>query len=77
MIYALLPEHRNRGFVSEMAEDSLRIDLEQLDFPEVIWWTVLTNRASQRVMEKLGFRYEWNVEVAGLGHCIYRLPVVD
>ena len=31
------------------------------------------NLASQRVMEKLGFRYEWDFEFAGLLHRFYRL----
>ena len=43
------------------------------DFPEIGSWTLPTNLASQRVMEKLGFRYERDFEFAGLRHRFYRL----
>jgi RimJ/RimL family protein N-acetyltransferase len=40
---------------------------------EIGSWTLPTNLASQRVMEKLGFRYERDFEFAGLLHRFYRL----
>ena len=43
------------------------------DFPEIGSWTLPINLASQRVMEKLGFRYERDFEFAGLLHRFYRL----
>jgi RimJ/RimL family protein N-acetyltransferase len=36
-------------------------------------YTLDSNRRSQRVLEKLGFGFERNVEHAGLPHRLYRL----
>ena len=40
---------------------------------EIASWTVPINLASQRVLEKLGFRHEKDIEFAGLPHRFYRL----
>ncbi len=45
--------------------------------PEIGSWTLPVNLASQRVMEKLGFRYERDCEFAGLLHRFYRLVAGD
>jgi RimJ/RimL family protein N-acetyltransferase len=68
-----MPEYWNRGFATEMAEASLDVGFGQLGFPEIGSWTLPGNMASQRVMEKLGFRYERDFEFAGLVHRFYRL----
>jgi [ribosomal protein S5]-alanine N-acetyltransferase len=73
LAYAVMSDHWNQGVASEMAEASLRIGFEQLGFPEITSWTLPTNVASQRVMEKLGFRYERDFVFAGLEHRFYRL----
>ena len=56
-----------------MARASLDIGFERLGFSEICLWTLPTNQVSQRVIEKLGFRYERNFEFAGLVHRFYRL----
>lgn len=73
MAYAVLSDYWNQGFATEMAAASLQVGFQQLGFPEVASWTLLVNVASQRVMEKLGFRYERDFEFAGLRHRLYRL----
>ncbi len=40
---------------------------------EVVCFTLTTNRASQRVMEKAGFEYERDIVHAGLPHVFYRI----
>lgn len=42
-----------------------------------ICYTLTTNRASQRVMEKLGFRFEKEMIHAGLPHVFYRMTAAD
>ncbi len=42
-------------------------------FPEIGSWTLPVNLASQRVIERLEFRYERDFEFAGLLHRFYRL----
>ena len=44
-----------------------------LGLADVVSFTLVENRASRRVMEKLGFEYEREVEHAGLPHVLYRL----
>jgi ribosomal-protein-alanine N-acetyltransferase len=51
----------------------LEVGFEQLGFPEIASWTLPINLASQRVMEKLGLRYERDLEIAGLVHRFYRV----
>lgn len=46
LTYAVLSDHWNQEFATEIAEVSLRIGFEKLDFPEIISWTLPTNTAS-------------------------------
>jgi len=56
-----------------MAQASLDVGFGHLAFPEISSWTLPVNSASQRVMKKLGFRYERDFEFAGLPHRCCRL----
>ena len=60
-----------------MAEAGLDVGFGRLGLPEIGAWTLPTNLASQRVMEKLGFRYERDVQFAGLLHRCYRLAAEE
>jgi [ribosomal protein S5]-alanine N-acetyltransferase len=73
LAYAVLSDYWNQGFATEMAQISLEIGFGRPGFPEICSWTLPTNLVSQRVMEKLGFRYERDFEFAGLVHRFYRL----
>jgi [ribosomal protein S5]-alanine N-acetyltransferase len=73
LAYAVVSDCWNQGFATEMARASLQIGFGQLRFLEIASWTLPINRASQRVMEKLGFRYERDFEFAGLEHRFYRV----
>jgi [ribosomal protein S5]-alanine N-acetyltransferase len=73
LTYAVMPDFWNQGFATEMARASLKIGFERLGFPEIGSWTLPMSLASQRVMEKMGFRYERDFEFAGLLHRQYRL----
>jgi RimJ/RimL family protein N-acetyltransferase len=73
LAYAVLSAFWNKGFATEMARASLDVGFDSLGFPEIASWTLPGNLASQRVLEKLGFRYERDFEFAGLPHRFYRL----
>ena len=75
LAYALMAEYRNRGLATEMAEAILGVAFERLGMADVVCFTLTTNRASQRVMEKAGFEYERDVVHAGLPHVLYRITV--
>ena len=77
LAYAVMPDYWNQGFATEMAQASLEVGFGQLGLPEIGSWTLPINLASQRVMEKLGFRYERDFEFAGLVHRFYRLVAED
>jgi RimJ/RimL family protein N-acetyltransferase len=71
--YALLPEFWGRGLATELARESVRTAFEVLGLDDVVCFALPTNRASRRVMEKVGFRYERDVVYHGLPHVFYRL----
>lgn len=73
LLYATMPAHWGRGMTSEMAGAVLRVGFTQLDLPEVVSYTLFTNRASQRVLEKQGFSYDRDITHSGLPHRFYRL----
>jgi [ribosomal protein S5]-alanine N-acetyltransferase len=73
LAYALMTEYWNRGLATEMAEAILRVAFEQLHMTDLVCFTLTTNRASRRVMEKTGFEYERDVVHAGLPHVLYRI----
>lgn len=73
--YALRAGYWGRGLATEMAGAILEVAFGRLGLEEVVAFTLPTNRASRRVMEKNGFRYERDIVHAGLPHVLYRLTV--
>jgi ribosomal-protein-alanine N-acetyltransferase len=52
--WRLLPEHQGHGYATEGALASLHVGFERLGIEEIVALTIPRNRASWRVMEKLG-----------------------
>jgi RimJ/RimL family protein N-acetyltransferase len=73
--YAFLPEYWGRGLATELARESIRVGFAELGLPELVCFTLPTNRASQRVMERAGFRYVGDTVWADLPHVLYRLSM--
>jgi [ribosomal protein S5]-alanine N-acetyltransferase len=73
LAYAIVSDRVGRGFATEMGAASLDTAFHRLGMNAVDSWTLPVNRASQRVMEKLGFQYDRDFEFAGLPHRYYRL----
>jgi len=73
LAYALMAEYWGRGLATEVAKEILAVAFEQLGLTDLVCFTLATNRASQRVMEKAGFEYERDVVHAGQPHVLYRL----
>ncbi len=71
--YALLAEYWGQGLATEMARACLQIGFEQLGLVDVVAFTLTTNLASQRVMQKAGFTFERAIRHVGLPHVLYRL----
>jgi [ribosomal protein S5]-alanine N-acetyltransferase len=72
LAYAVMAAFWGRGLGGEMAAALLRHGGERLGLRGIVAFTLTTNAASRRVMEKLGFRFERNIVHAGLPHVLYR-----
>jgi [ribosomal protein S5]-alanine N-acetyltransferase len=68
-----MPVFWGRGLASEMAAALLRHGADRLGPRGIVAFTLTTNGASRRVMEKLGFRLERDITYAWLPHVLYRL----
>jgi [ribosomal protein S5]-alanine N-acetyltransferase len=66
LAYALVAEYWNRGPAPEMARAVTDLAFERLGLTNVVCFTLPTNLASRRVMEKVGFAFERNLVHAGL-----------
>ncbi|MBD6616537.1 GNAT family N-acetyltransferase [Komarekiella sp. 'clone 1'] len=75
LAYALMAKFWSQGLATEIGEKILKIGFEVLNLHEIVCLTLTTNKASQRVMEKLGFKYERDIIHADLPHLLYRLTV--
>jgi RimJ/RimL family protein N-acetyltransferase len=75
LAYALMANFWGQGLATEMGGKILEIGFEIFNLREVVCFTLITNQASQRVMEKLGFKYEREIIYANLPHLFYRLIV--
>lgn len=73
LAYAVMPEFWGQGYASEMARASVAVGFDDLGLDEIVSFTLTTNRASQRVMEKTGFQREREFDHVGLPHVLYRL----
>ncbi len=73
LAYAVMPSFWKQGYATEMSCEILRAGFEDLGLPDVLCFTLTTNQASQRVMQKLGFTYERDGLHADLPHVFYRL----
>ena len=71
--YGLVFDAWGRGLATELARFCVGLAFTRLGFESVIAFTLPTNLASRRVMEKAGLRYERDGEWAGLPHVFYRL----
>ena len=71
--YALMPEFWRQGLATEIAQASVQIGFAKLELPELVSFTLPTNIASRRVMEKVGFVFERDIVFKELPHVLYRL----
>lgn len=71
--WAVLPRRWNEGLATELAGASLEVGFDELRLDSIVAYTLVTNCASRRVMEKSGFSYEREVRHLDLPHVVYRL----
>lgn len=71
--YAVVADRWGQEFATEMAEAAVDVALRILKLTSVVAFTLPSNKASRRVMEKIGFSYEREFVYADLPHVLYRL----
>ena len=71
--YGMRAEHWGRGLATELARESVRVGFTEIQRPDLVCFTLPSNSASRRVMEKVGFRYVRDVVYADLPHVLCRL----
>ena len=71
LLYALRPDSWGKRYATEMAMIAM-VHARRLGLPEVVGFTAVGNRASQRVLEHAGFQFEAVFQHAGLPHWLGR-----
>lgn len=76
LAWALVPSHWGAGLASEAARAALS-RAKELGIDEVVSFTIPTNLASRRVMEKTGLQFDGEIKRAGIAHVLYRLKLTQ
>jgi RimJ/RimL family protein N-acetyltransferase len=72
LAYAIDSDFWGKGLATEMGEAILSLGKKALEIESVIAFTLPSNTASRRVMEKLGFSFKKEFTYKGFGHVLYR-----
>lgn len=70
--YTFMPEFWGRGLATEFAIEAVRLAFEVFGLNDIVCFTLTTNTASQRVMEKAGFQFERRLIHEGVTHIFCR-----
>lgn len=73
LAYALDAAFWGQGLATEMARGILDVGSKSFNRSSIVCFTLTSNRASQRVMGKLGFHYERDFVRGNQPHVLYRL----
>lgn len=73
LLYLLGNAHWGQGLAAEAARASLRYGFEELRFERIVAFTRPDNVASQRVLQKLGMRYDGAAQLHGVNARCYAL----
>jgi RimJ/RimL family protein N-acetyltransferase len=71
--YRLCLKHWGHGYAAEAATAVLRYGFRDLNLAKIIAFAVPQNKASLKILEKLGFRYLRDFVHAGLPHRLYEI----
>lgn len=70
---ALVPEFWGKDYATEIGRALVRLGLERLGLESIVAFTLITNLASQRAQEKIGFLYEKEFIHKDLPHVLRRM----
>lgn len=77
LTYTLNPDYWRQGLATEAASAVLQWGFETLILEQIVAVTGPNNLASQRVMQKLGMKYEKNIQYNGSEAMYYALSRAD
>lgn len=75
--YVLLPEFWGKGFATEIAIASVEVAFTHLSMKELVSYTSTTNKISQRVMDKAGFKFQHLFTHFDEKHVLYSITLND
>ena len=70
--YALMPEFWGKELAVEIGKKALSIAFDDFNYPSVVCYTLVDNKRSERVMQKIGFSFEREITHANYPHVLYR-----
>lgn len=73
LFYSIHPSYWGKGLGSFIVRSALRLAFEKAALPSVVVFTMPTNKASLRLIDKFHFSREGEFEHAGLPHILFRL----
>jgi [ribosomal protein S5]-alanine N-acetyltransferase len=73
LFYAVTPAKWGNGIATAMSRVALKMGFSHPAVLSVIAFTIHSNKASQRIVEKMGFHREGEFEHANLPHVLFRL----
>lgn len=71
--YSIASDYWGRGYATEVALRLLEIGFEHLSTERIIAFTLASNVASQRVMQKVGMTYSHDFDHHGQPHVLYQI----
>jgi [ribosomal protein S5]-alanine N-acetyltransferase len=71
--YRLCLKHWGSGYAEEAARGVLRYGFDEIAMEKIIAFVLPQNRASVRILEKLGFEYQREFSHAGIPHRLYQM----
>ena len=75
--YALMPEFWNKGYATEISNYSVGFAFSEFDYSNLVAFTMTTNKPSEKVMQKTGFKFESEIIHADIPHVLYRIHKSD
>jgi [ribosomal protein S5]-alanine N-acetyltransferase len=70
--YSLMPEFWGRGLATEIGKMAVSIAFKAFSYSSVVGYTLVGNKKSERVLQRLGFSFESNIMYAHQPHVLYR-----
>lgn len=76
LTYQIAQIYWGKSLAFEMGQASLDYAEKHLNLDSIICFTAYNNYPSLRVMEKLGFKFEFDFEHARITHKLHRKPII-